>query len=321
VELTLSHVLDARRRIAPYLAQTPLYTYPALSEMAGAEIWVKHENHQPIGAFKVRGGINLVSQLSDEEREAGLVTASTGNHGQSIAYAGRTFGVETIICVPKGANPVKVDSIRRWDARIVEHGRDFDEARAHSEELAERHGYRYVHSGDEPHLIAGVGTYALEIFEAQSEVDVLFVPVGGGSGAAGACIVAKSVRPDTRVIGVQSALAPAAYESWRQGRLVEGEMNTMAEGLATRTAFEMPQRIMRAGLDDFILVSDDDLRAALLVLMEITRNLVEAAGAAAFAGALALADDIRGKKVAIVMSGGNVSPMQLRELLLGSPGS
>jgi threonine dehydratase len=283
--------------------------------MAGAEVWVKHENHQPIGAFKVRGGVNLVAQLSGDEREAGLVTASTGNHGQSIAFAGRTFGVETIICVPENANPVKVDSIRRWDAAIIEHGLDFDEARAHAEHLAERHGHRYVHSGNEPHLIAGVGTYALEIFEMQPHIDVLFVPVGGGSGAAGACVVARSVRPDTEIIGVQSAQAPAAYESWRQGRLVEGEMKTMAEGLATRTAFELPQQIMRAHLDDFILVSDDDLRAAMLVLMEITRNLVEAAGAAAFAGAMALKERIAGKKVGVIMSGGNVSPAQLRDVL------
>jgi threonine dehydratase len=314
-EPTLADVLEARRRIAPYLRPTPLYTYPALSEMLGAEVWVKHENHQPIGAFKVRGGMNLVSQLSEAERAAGLVTASTGNHGQSIAYAGRTFGVETIICVPENANPVKVDSIRRWDATIVEHGRDFDEARTHSEELAARDGYRYVHSGNEPHLIAGVGTSAFEIFEEQPEVDVLLVPVGGGSGAAGACIVAKTLRPETEVIGVQSAQAPAAYESWRQGRLVEGEMNTMAEGLATRTAFELPQQIMRAHLDDFVLVSDDDLRAAMLVLMEITRNLVEAAGAAAFAAASALKDRLKGKRVAVIISGGNVSPSQLRELL------
>jgi threonine dehydratase len=217
--------------------------------------------------------------------------------------------------VPANANPVKVDSIRRWDAQIIEHGRDFDEARGHAEQLAAQRGYRYVHSGDEPHLIAGVGTYALEIFEDVPQVDVLFVPVGGGSGAAGACIVASSVRPETRIVGVQSAQAPAAFESWRQGRLVAAEMGTMAEGLATRSAFEIPQRIMRACLDDFILVSDDDLRAAMLVLMEVTRNLVEAAGAAAFAAALAWKERLAGKRVAVVMSGGNVSPAQLRELL------
>ena len=315
MELSLSDVLDARRRIAPHLKPTALYTYPALSELVGTEVWIKHENHQPIGAFKVRGGINLVSQLSDEERNAGLISASTGNHGQSVAYAARTFGVKAIICVPENANPVKVDAMRRWDAEIVEHGRDFDDAREHCEKLAEQNGYRYVHSGNEPHLIAGVGTSTLEILEEQPDVDVIIVPIGGGSGAAGACIVAKNVNDAIEVIGVQSAQAPAAYKSWKEGRLVEDVMETFAEGLATRSAFELPQRIMRELLDDFILVDDSDIKKAMLTLMEITRNLVEGAGAAATAGALQMKDRLAGKKVAIIMSGGNVAPAQLKELL------
>ena len=313
--MDLSDVLDARRRIAPYLNRTPLYTYPALSELVGTEVWVKHENHQPIGAFKVRGGINLVSQLSDDERAAGLISASTGNHGQSVAYAARTFGVKAIICVPENANPVKVDSIRRWDAEIIEHGRDFDDAREHCEKLAEQNGYRYVHSGNEPHLVAGVATYTLEILEEQPDIDVLIVPVGGGSGAAGACLAAKNVRPQTQVIGVQSAQAPAAYKSWKEGRLVEDEMGTFAEGLATRTAFEFPQQILREHLDDFVLVNDADIKKAMLVMIEITRNLVEGAGAASLAAALAMKDRLAGKKVAIVCSGGNIAPAQLKELL------
>ncbi len=313
--MDLSDVLDARRRIAPHLNRTPLYTYPALSELIGTEVWVKHENHMPIGAFKVRGGVNLVSQLSEAERKAGLISASTGNHGQSVAYAARTFGVRAIICVPESANPVKVDSIRRWDAEIIEHGRDFDDAREHCEKLAEQNGYRYVHSGNEPHLVAGVGTYTLEILEDQPDIDVLIVPIGGGSGAAGACLVAKNVRPEMQVIGVQSAQAPAAYKSWKEGRLVEDTMGTFAEGLATRTAFEFPQQILRERLDDFVLVDDADIKKAMLVLVEITRNLVEGAGAAGTAAALQMKDRLAGKKVAVVMSGGNIAPAQLRELL------
>ena len=159
--------------------------------------------------------MNLVSQLSQEERERGLIAASTGNHGQSLAYAGRLFGVRVTICVPEGANPAKVGSIRALGAEIVEHGRDFDEAREHCERLAAEHGLRYVHSGDEPHLIAGVGTHTLEILEDEPEIDVVVVPIGGGSGAAGACIVAKALRPSCEVIGVQAEAAPAAYRSWR----------------------------------------------------------------------------------------------------------
>lgn len=319
MELHLADVIAARRRIAPHLKPTPLYTYPALSERIGADVWVKHENHLPIGAFKVRGGVNLAAQLTDDERAAGLITASTGNHGQSIAFGARAFGVTAIVCVPENANPVKVDSIGRWGAEIVEHGRDFDDAREYCEKLAEREGYRYVHSGNEPHLVAGVGTYALEIFDDAPDVDVIVVPVGGGSGAAGTSFVTKHVAPDAEVIGVQSSAAPAGYLSWKQGRLVEDAMGTFAEGLATRTAFEYPQQMMRRYLDDFVLVSDDDIRHAMLVMIQITRNLVEGAGAASCAAALALRDRLAGKKVVLVCSGGNVSPEQLRELLDWSP--
>lgn len=317
--MDLNEVIAAKKRIAPYLNRTPLYPYPALSELVGTEVWVKHENHLPTGAFKVRGGVNLAAQLIGDEREAGLIAASTGNHGQSVAFGASTFGVKTIICVPEKANPVKVDAIRRSGAEIVEHGRDYDEAREHCEKLAEQQGYRYVHSGNEPHLIAGVGTATLEIFEDQPDVDVIIVPIGGGSGAAGACVVSKSVRPGAEVIGVQSAQAPTAYRSWKQGRLVEGTMGTFAEGLATRTAFEYPQQILRELLDDFVLVDDDQIRKAMLILMEITRNLVEGAGAAAMAAALQEKDRLRGKKVVVIMSGGNIAPAQLRELLATEP--
>src|ERR687895_2237341 len=265
---TLADVLDARRRIAPHLRPTPLHAYAALDELVGAEVFVKHENHQPVGAFKVRGGVNLASQLTADERERGVVTASTGNHGQSIAFAARRFGVRAIICVPENANPVKVASMRGLGAELVFHGRDFDEAREHCEQLAAQHGYRYVHSGNEPLLIAGVATETLEILEEQPGIEALIVPVGGGSGAAGACIVAKAIDPAVQVIGVQSEAAPAAYRSWRERRLVEDTMATFAEGLATRTAFELPQRILRQWLDDFILVSEDNIRAEQATMIE-----------------------------------------------------
>jgi len=210
---TFDDVLAARERITPYLQPTALNRYPALDELTGAEVWVKHENHQPVCNFKVRGGVNLVAQLSDDERGRGVVTASTGNHGQSIAFAAEIFGVRAIICVPEGANPVKVASIRGLGAEIVEHGRDFDDAREHCETLAAEHGYRYIHSGNEPHLIAGVGTETLEILERQPELDAVIVPIGGGSGAAGACISAAALAPQTKVIGVQSEAAPAAYRA------------------------------------------------------------------------------------------------------------
>ncbi|MGH3051372.1 MAG: threonine ammonia-lyase [Gaiellaceae bacterium] len=299
----------------PYLPRTPIYRYAGLSELVGAEVWVKHENHQPTGAFKVRGGVNLVSQLSAEERERGLVCASTGNHGQSIAYASGLFGVPATVVVPEDANPVKVSFIRDFGADLVAYGRDYDEAREHCEALAAERGWRYVHSGDEPHLIAGVATETLEILEEVPNVDVVVVPIGGGSGAAGACIAAKAMNSAVEVIGVQSEAAPAAYRSWKARELVDDQMGTFAEGLATRTAFELPQRILWELLDEFVLVSEEELRAATILMLERTRNLIEPAGASPLAAALRLHDRLAGRRVALVASGGNVSLAQLRELL------
>jgi threonine dehydratase len=316
---TLQDVLEARRRIAPHLPQTPLYGYPGLDELLGTEVLVKHENHQPVGSFKVRGGVNLVSQLGPEERERGVIAASTGNHGQSVAFAARIFGVRATICVPEDANPVKVASMRGLGAELVFHGSDFDDAREHCERLAEERGLRYIHSGDEPHLIAGVATGTLEILEADPRVDVVIVPIGGGSGAAGACIVAKATNPAIRVVGVQSEAAPTAFRSWQERRLLEGTMETFAEGLATRTAFELPQLILWDLLDDFVLVSDDAIREAQALMIETTRNLIEAAGAAPLAAALKLRDDLRGKRVALVASGGNVTREQLIDVLGREP--
>jgi len=312
---TLADVVAARERIAPYLGPTLLRRYATLSELVGADVWVKHENQNPTGAFKIRGGINLVAQLPEDERERGLIAASTGNHGQSIAYAARAFGVRATICVPADANPLKVDAIRSLGAEIVSHGRDFDEAREHCAALAEREGLRYVHSGNEPQLIAGVATATLELVEQEPEIDVILVPVGGGSGAAGACVVAKAVRPEIEVVGVQSEAAPAAYRSWRERRIVEDAMGTFAEGLATRVGFELPQRILWDHLDDFVLVGEDDLRRAIVQMIDATRQLVEAAGAAALAGALKLRERLHGKRVALICSGGNITLAQLRAVL------
>jgi threonine dehydratase len=307
----LADVLAARQRIAPYLQPTPLYQYPALEMLTGARLWVKHENHQPIGAFKVRGGINLISQLSPDDRSRGVISASTGNHGQSVAYAARLFGVHAAICVPEQANPVKVESMRALGAEVIFYGRDFDEAREHCERLAAERGCRYIHSANEPALIAGVATGTLEILEALPDADMIVVPVGGGSGLAGACIVAKAIRPSIEVIGVQSEAAPAAYESWRAGALVEDTTTTIAEGLATRTAFELTQRIVRDLADDFVLVSERELVQATRLMIEKTRNLVEPAGAASLAAVIAAPDRFEGRTAAIVCSGGNVSPEQL----------
>jgi threonine dehydratase len=315
---TLQDVLKARQIVSHYLSRTPLHFYPALSDVLGCQAYVKHENHQPVGAFKVRGGVYLTSQLSKEERRRGMIAASTGNHGQSVAYAGRLFGVRAVIGVPEGANPGKVAAMRALGAKVLFHGTDFDTAREHVEHLAADEGYRYVHSGDEPQLIAGVGTYALEILEDLPDVETIIVPVGGGSGAAGVCTVIKNVIPKVEVIGVQAAAAPAAYESWKARTLVEDEMGTFAEGLATRSAFSLPQRILWQHLDDFVLVSEEELRQAIVLMLEQTHNLAEGAGAASLAAAVRLKERLAGRKVVLVLSGGNLSLEKLRWALAGS---
>jgi threonine dehydratase len=308
-------VLLAKRQIRPYLPRTPLHSYPAINALLGTEVYIKQENYQPVGAFKVRGGINLISQLSPEERAQGVIAASTGNHGQSVAFAARLFGVKAHIVVPEKANPGKVAAMQGMGAEVISHGATFDQARLYCETLAGEQGYRYIHSGDEPLLIAGVATGVLEMLEDQPDLRVIFVPVGGGSGAAGACIVARAVNPAIRVIGVQSEASPAAYESWRQRRLVEAPNRTLAEGLATGTAFALPQAILWEALDDFVLLQDQEILRAMVWMVERAHTLAEAAGAAPLAAAYHLRDELRGKKVGLVCSGGNTSLEQLKQAL------
>ena len=253
---TLHDVIEARSIIAPYLTRTPLHEYPALSQFVGAEIRLKHENHQALGAFKPRGGINMLAHMTQEERDRGVITASSGNHGQSIAYACKLFGARAIIGLPEGANPLKVQSMRNLGAELVFYGKNFDEARGYCERLAKEEGYRYVHAVNEPLLVAGVATETLEIIEDFPEVEYIFAPLGGGSSAAGACIAAKAINPGIKVIAVQSAQAPAGYLSWKNRRITEAPMETVAEGLATATGYELAQAILWDLLDDFLLVSD-----------------------------------------------------------------
>ena len=309
---TFQDVLLAKRQIQPYLQRTPMHSYPAINELIGTAVFIKHENVQPIGAFKVRGGVNLVSQMSDRERARGVIAASTGNHGQSVAYGAQLFNVAAHLVVPANANPGKVAAMRGMNAEVIFHGERFDDARLHCEALAREHGYRYVHSGDEPLLIAGVATEVLEMLEDEPHLNCIFVPVGGGSGAAGACIAAKAINPQIRVIGVQAAASPAAYESWRQKRLVDAPNRTFAEGLATGTAFALPQQIMREMLDEFLLVSDEEMKQAMVWMIEHAHTLAEAAGAAPLAARYQRRAEFVGQKVGLVCSGGNTSLEQLK---------
>ncbi|MGI9254836.1 MAG: threonine ammonia-lyase [Thermomicrobiales bacterium] len=305
---TLGDVERARETIAPWLRPTPLVSSAALDERMGMRLFVKCENVQPIGAFKVRGGVNLMASLSPEELSRGVVTASTGNHGQSIAWAARAFGAKARIYMPEQANPLKVAAMLRNGAEVICEGPDFDAARETAEQWANEHGWLYDQPANEPRLIAGVGTYMLEILDEVPDIDAVIVPVGGGSGVCGACIAGKGRHPDLRVIGVQAEGAPAAFQSWKTGTLKTlPTANTFAEGVATRATASLPAAIMRDSLDDFRLVSDDDMRRGIATLLETTRMLAEGAGAAALAAVAGMRDDWGDKNVAIVLSGGNLT--------------
>jgi threonine dehydratase len=313
---TYADVLAALPIVHRYMRPTPLYEWPALSQLLGCRYFIKHENHTPTTAFKVRGGINVVARLSEEQKQRGIIGCTTGNHGQSLAYACRLFGVRCVLVVPAANNPDKMAAMQALGAELIERGRDYDEAREHCEIICQREGLRYVHSANEPDLIAGVGTYALEVFDELPDPDVILVPVGLGSGICGTALVAAERRPQTRVIGVQSELAPAVTLSWREGHKVEMESpRTFAEGMATRMPADLTLDLMRRHVHDMMLVSDGSLREAIRLLLRITHNLAEGAGAAATAAAMLMRERLQGKTVVGVLSGGNLDLRELSRIL------
>jgi threonine dehydratase len=313
---TYADVLAAAPVVHRYLKPTPLYEWPALSALLGCRYFLKHENHTPTTAFKVRGGINLVARLGDAAKQRGIIGCTTGNHGQSLAYACRLFKVRCVLVVPVNNNPDKLAAMRALGAEIIEHGRDYDEAREYCEKLRQTEGLRYVHSANEPDLIAGVGTYALEIFDELPDPDVILVPIGLGTGICGTALVAAARRPATQVIGVQSELAPAVTLSWRQKGWIETDPpRTFAEGLATRVPAALTLELIRKHVHDILLVSDDELREAIRLLLRVTHNLAEGAGAAATAAALRLRDRLAGRTVVGILSGGNLDLRELRAIL------
>lgn len=290
-----------------------MWSYPVLDAAVGAEVSVKHENVQPTGAFKVRGGITLLARMADRGR--GVVTYSTGNHAQSIAYASRLYGVPCAVLMPENPNPAKVAAVEALGATVEVRGATMVETAGHARDLAERTGRRLIGPADEPDIIAGVGTLYAEMFAARPDLDAVFVPVGSGTGAAAACLAAAALAPGCRVIAVQSAQAPAAHDSWRLNALVNRPVKTVVEGLATGSAFATPQAVMRARLDDFVLVGDDDILRAQRMLLGEAHTLAEGAGAAALAGLLARREEFAGRRVAVVCTGGNAGPAELARLL------
>lgn len=316
--VTLAGVRAARAAIAPHLPRTPLMKHPLLDAETGLDLWVKHENHLPTGAFKVRGGFNYLAHLGEAERRRGLITATRGNHGQSIALASRVHGVRCVIAVPHGNNPEKNAAMRAFGAELIEHGADFDAACEHAERLADEQGLLFVAAGSTPHLIHGVATCYLEIVEDLPDLDAVIVPIGGGSGVCGAITAVKALCPRAEVIGVQAANAPAFHDSWRAGRVAGAPSvrPTIADGLATRCPAGLPFEIISAGIDDIVLVSEEELRAAIRLYLRATHNVAEGAGAAPLAAAVQLAGRLRGRRVALPLTGGNIDQDTLRGVLV-----
>jgi threonine dehydratase len=312
----LKDVYQARNIVNRYLKPTPLLYSRRLSKELGCQTHLKLENLQPTRAFKVRGGVNYMSRRKEEAMKHGVVTASTGNHAQSIAYAGSLFGVKVTIVMPHGVPQLKIDAVKELGAEIVTFGSYYDEAREYAEKTATESGAVYVHGSNEPLLVEGVATMHLEAFEELPDVDVVINPIGGGSGASAACIVHKALNPNVRVIGVQAEGAPAFYQSWKNGAIKHTDgVRTDAEGLATGRGYELPLMILRNRLDDVVLVSDEEMKNAVRSIFRSTGQVAELSGAASTAAAFKIQEQLRDKRVILLVSGGNIEPRKLADIL------
>ena len=316
--VTIDDVRAARERIRPHLPPTPLRHYPALDAAVGHGVraWVKHENHNPTCAFKVRNALAVLTAMGEEEKRRGVVAATRGNHGLGLAWAGARLGVPVTVVVPRANNPEKNEGVRSLGATLVEEGRDYDEAVAVADRLVKERGFTLVHSTNHPQVVAGAGTLALEILEEKPDVDALVLSVGGGSQAVGALTVVRALHSDARVYGVQAAGAPAIHDAWHSGETKgSASADTFADGLATRGVYPFTFGTLREGLAGFVKVADGEIAEALRLLLRTTHSLVEGAGAAGLAGLMALGETLAGRSVAIVLSGGNIDQDTLRRVL------
>lgn len=300
-------VLAAARTIRPYITPTAFYESISLGKMLGLRLFVKYENHQPVGSFKVRGALNRMLATTNEERVRGFVTASQGNHGQGVCYAARIVGATATIVVPEKANPDKVEAMRNLNAEVVTFGKDFEAAVAHAWEIAAERKATYLHAADDPLIVAGHATVALEMFEEEPALDTIVFPLGAGGLISGAALVAKTLKPEVSVIGVQAEKTPGFVESLAAGHIVECAPNsTFAEGIAVRQPPQLTFEMVRDLVDEVITVSEEEMRRSIILLLEKTHNLAEGAGAAGLAGVVKIHEALAGRTVGTVLSGGNL---------------
>jgi threonine dehydratase len=313
-ELSLSNALGARRILSKFLSPTPLRQYKSIDHIVGAQLYVKHENHNPTGTFKIRGGINLMHHLKANGIN-GVTTYSTGNHGTSVAASARMFGLTAVVVVPENSNPLKIQSIKDAGAELIEYGMDFEASSKKVAQLVKERGLYFVHPANEIHLINGVATEFLEILEMVPDLDTMIVPIGAGSEAAAAITVLKQIRPAIEIIAVQAQASSAAYQSWKEKNIITAPNTTFAGGMATGTAYEVPFSLYKDALTDFVLLTEEELYEGVAFAAHHTRNLTEGAGSACLRAAIKIRDRLKGKKVAIQMSGGNASGSELQEAM------
>ena len=313
---SLTEIQAAKTLIRPHIHETPVYRWPLLEAGLGCELWLKHENHTPVGAFKIRGGLVYMDELKRQNPEVrGVIAATTGNHGQSIAFAARQHGLRAVIVVPHGNNPEKNAAMRALGAELVEHGREFQEALEFSRELAVRDGLHAVPSFH-PWLVRGVATYALEMFHAVADLDVVFVPIGLGSGFCGVAAAREALGLKTRIIGVVSEHAPAYAQSFQQRQFVEHTSTTqVAEGVACKTPNKDALEHVLRHAHEIVTVNDDEAITAMREIIQATHNIAEGAGALAYAALKKQRDAWQGKRVACVLTGGNASMAMIGKAL------
>jgi len=315
---TLDELKSAQEIVYRHLKPTPEITWPLLSARCGVEVWVKHENHTPIGAFKVRGGLTYLDYLSREQPDVkGIISATRGNHGQSLAFAAARYGISATILVPFGNNPEKNNAMRALGADLIEHGEDFQEAREHAEVLGQEKKLHMI-GPFHPRLLQGVGTYALEFLTACPKLDVVYVPIGQGSGICGMISARDALGLNTKIVGVVAENAASYALSFDQKKAVStNSADTMADGLACRIPDENALAIILAGAEDVISVSEDEIMAAMRYYFVDTHNLAEGAAAAPLAGLLKEKDQRAGNKIGLVLSGGNVDKITFKNVMNG----
>ncbi|MDW8193159.1 MAG: threonine ammonia-lyase [Synergistota bacterium] len=316
VLISLKKIEEARKRIAPFIHKTPIESSKTLSKLSNCDVFLKLETFQKTGSYKVRGALNKILNLKENRMIKGVIAASAGNHAQGVAYSASQVGVYSLIVMPETAPMSKIAATRNYGAEVILHGEDFDSAYKKAKELAEEKNLYFIHAFDDPEVIAGQGTIALEILEDLKDVQAVIVPVGGGGLIAGVSTAIKEINPKIKVIGVQAEGAPAVYLSIREGKIIELEkVNTIADGIAVRRPGEITTQIIKKYVDEIILVSDEEIASAILLLIERGKLIVEAAGAVGVAAIIARKISLKGEKVLVILSGGNIDVNMIARLI------